>query len=205
MCAGSNPAEGAACTPRESLDRVRLNLGSGGELDPAAVNLDRRPTRGVDVVGDARRLPIRTGALDEVVASSILEHFRTPYDVLDEIHRTLAPAGRCRVRVPCLGTHAAHADPTHVFLADLKTWRQILAGYFDDVKVASEGVKYRDHKLLVAVNHLLVKVFRFHELAQVWVFTANCPRANPQRAWLGWWMEDADEPPPAAGGGPANA
>src|SRR5207244_3592830 len=85
-------------------------------------------------------------------------HLRTPYDVLDEIHRTLAPAGRCTVRVPCLGTHAAHADPTHVFLADLKTWRQILAGYFEAVKVASEGVKNRDHKLLVAVNHVLVKV-----------------------------------------------
>lgn len=184
---------------------MRLNLGSGGELDPAAVNMDRRPTTGVDLVGDARRLPIRTGALDEVVASSILEHFRTPYEALDEIHRTLTPGGRCMVRVPCLGTHAAHADPTHVFLADLKTWRQILAGYFETVKVASEGVKYRDHKLLVAANHVLVKVFRFHELAQVWVFTATGPLAHPERAWLGWWMEDEGEHPRVVGGDPASA
>jgi hypothetical protein len=81
-------------------------------------------------------------------------------------------------------------DPDHVFLADLKQWREILGGYFGDVNARGEGVRYRDSKLLTAACHVAVRVLRMHELAQTWVLTAREKRAEPVRAYVPWWLEE---------------
>ena len=170
------------------MKRLRLNLGCGREIDPNAVNVDRNPFPGVDLVCDIRQLPVGSRTVDEIVASSVLEHLLTPYPVLDEIHRVLRPSGVLWVRVPCLGTYAAHADPTHRFLADLKTWRGILGGYFHKVRVSSEGTKYRDNKLLAGLNLLLIKGLRFHELAQTWIFRCSAKREEARKNPTVWWL-----------------
>ncbi len=82
-------------------------------------------------------------------------------------------------------------DPDHVFLADLKQWREILGGYFTKVSARGEGVRYRDSKLLAAANHFAVGVLRMHELAQTWALTASGKRAEPFRAYVPWWLEEA--------------
>ncbi len=82
-------------------------------------------------------------------------------------------------------------DPDHVFLADLKQWREILGGYFAKVTARGEGVRYRDSKLLVAANHIAVRVLRMHELAQTWELTASSKRAEPTRAYVPWWLEES--------------
>lgn len=170
---------------------LRLNLGSGNRPLPDFVNVDSRALPTVDVVADVRSLPFEDGAADEIEASSLLEHFRNPYEVLDEMHRVLSPTGVLRVRVPSPWSQAGMLDPDHVFLADLKQWREILGGYFGDVKARGEGVRYRDSKLLVAANHVAVRALRMHELAQTWVLTASHKRAAPTRAYVPWWLEDA--------------
>jgi ubiquinone/menaquinone biosynthesis C-methylase UbiE len=169
---------------------LRLNLGSGNRPLPGFLNVDVRNLPTVDVVADVRQLPFDDGTVAEVEASSLLEHFRNPYEVLDEIHRVLAPDGAVRVRVPSPWSQAGMLDPDHVFLADLKQWREILGGYFTKVKARGEGVRYRDSKLLAAANHVAVRVLRMHELAQTWELTASHKRAEPSRAYVPWWLEE---------------
>jgi Methyltransferase domain len=119
-------------------------------------------------------------SLDEVIASSVLEHLYSPFPALDEIHRVMKTSARLLVRVPALGSRAAHRDHTHRFLNNLKGWREILGGYFEHVKVSSEGTRHRDNEVLTAINVLLVKVCRFHELAQVWTFRCSGKRVPAQ-------------------------
>ena len=171
---------------------LRLNLGSGNRPLPGFVNVDTRQLPTVDVVADVRELPFPDEAAVEIEASSLLEHFRDPYAVLDEIHRVLAPEGTLRVRVPSPWSQAGLLDPDHVFLADLKQWRDILHGYFDRVAAHGEGVRYRDSKVLAGLLHVAVRGFRMHELAQVWVLTCSGKRAKAVRAYVPWWLE---EPP----------
>jgi SAM-dependent methyltransferase len=173
----------------------RLNLGSGNRPLAGFVNVDSRPLSTVDVVADVRSLPFPDGSAIEVEASSLLEHFRNPYEVLDEIHRVLAPDGVLRVRVPSPWSQAGMLDPDHVFLADLKQWREILTGYFTSVSARGEGVRYRDNKLLAAACHFAVRVLRMHELAQVWVLSASGKRRDPVRAYTPWWLEETEISP----------
>jgi SAM-dependent methyltransferase len=155
------------------------------------VNLDVRSVPGLGLRADVLRLPFADGAAAEVRAGSLLEHFADPCDVLDELHRVLAPGGRLVVRVPALGTNAAHLDPTHRFLADLHQWRLILRGYFGRVRVGSVGVKYRANPLLVALQRALILGLGFHDLGQCWVLTASRKRPVPSRAFRPWWAEAA--------------
>ena len=112
-----------------------------------------------------------------------------PYELLDEVVRLLKPDGQAVLRVPNLGTYSAHLDMTHRFLADLALWRLILSGYFEEVHVVPVGTKYRDNRLLVTINNILVRVFRFYELAQGWTFICRQKRAQPVRTYTGWWQE----------------
>jgi len=170
--------------------RARLNLGSGNEPLAGHVNLDRRRVAGVDVVGDVAALPFRDGAAALVRASSLLEHFQDPYEVLDEVHRALGADGRFVMRVPALGSWTAHLDPSHVFLADLKLWREILSGYFERVRADPEGVRYRDSRLLAGLCHVATRGLRLLEFADAWRFTCDRPRRPRLRAYLPWWLEE---------------
>ena len=166
-----------------------MNLGSGNEPLPGYLNVDQRTCPGVDLVADVRRLPFADGAVDELMASSLLEHFADPYAVLDEMHRVLHSQARAVVRVPSPFAFIAGMDPTHVFLADLKLWRQILGAYFRRVRVNPEGVRYRDNRLLAAITHFAVRVLRFYDFAQTWRFECAGKQAAPTRAYLPWWLE----------------
>lgn len=168
----------------------RLNFGSGNEPLDGYVNVDARAVPGVTVRADVRHLPFRDSVADDIRASSLLEHFQDPYRVLDEIHRVLAAGGTFVMRVPTPWSMSGVLDPTHVFLADLKLWRQILDGYFESVTVDSEGIRYRDHKLVAAALHVAVQVLRMHEFAQVWRFTCRGRRAQRTIAYVPWWLEE---------------
>jgi SAM-dependent methyltransferase len=171
------------------MSPLRLNVGCGHEVLPGFVNVDLRTVPGLDLRGDVLRLPFADASAAEIRAGSLLEHFADPCDVLDELHRVLAPEGRLVVRVPALGTNAAHLDPTHRFLADLAQWRAILLGYFGRVRVGSVGVKYRSSPLLVAIQRALIAGLRFHDLGQCWILTATVKRPRPVRAFRPWWIE----------------
>lgn len=175
---------------------LRLNVGCGHEVLPGFVNLDVRFVRGIDVQASVLRLPLADGQVSEARAGSLLEHFADPCEVLDELHRVLSPAGHLIVRVPALGTHSAHLDPTHCYLADLAHWRDLLLGYFEKVRVGSVGVRFRSNRLLIAIQHLLIKGLGFHDLGQCWVLTATRKRPMPERPLPPWWAETPSVTPP---------
>lgn len=87
-----------------------LNLGSGvgasdGFLSPAvrAVRLDIDPAApGLDVVGDAQRLPFRDESFDIVYSLAVLEHVRRPWVAAAEIRRVLRRGGHVVLCVPFL-------------------------------------------------------------------------------------------------------
>ena len=168
---------------------LRLNLGSGNDPRVGYVNVDRRAVPGVQLVADVTRLPLRSGCAREIVASSLLEHFADPYSVLDEVHRLLAHGGSFVMRVPAPWSQSGLLDRSHVFLADLKLWREILGGYFAEVGVRPEGVRYRDSKLLAALLHVAVHGLRMFEFAQTWLFRCRGARPDPAPAYLPWWLE----------------
>ena len=169
---------------------VRLNLGSGNDPLPGHVNVDRRRVPGVDVMADVRALPFAEGAAQLVRASSLLEHFADPYSVLDEVHRALRTDGRFVMRVPALWSWAAALDRSHVFLADVKLWREILSGYFERVRADPEGVRYRDSRLLAGLCLLATRGLRLLEFADAWRFTCEAKRAHPARVYVPWWLEE---------------
>ncbi len=79
-----------------------LDLGSGhgssgGALGPSGasvVSVDQRPLGGPHpVVGDAIRLPFRSGSFDGIVCSNLLEHVPSPPAILREIARVVRPRG----------------------------------------------------------------------------------------------------------------
>jgi len=168
----------------------RVNLGSGNEPRAGWVNIDLRLVPGVNLVADVRHLPLGPASVEAVAASSLLEHFADPYAVLDEIHRVLAPHGRLHARVPSPWAVWGPLDRTHTFLADLRLWRDILEGYFEQVTVRSEGARYRDSAVLRAMTLGAIKAFGWHELAEVWAFDCTGKRAAPSRRYVPWWLED---------------
>jgi SAM-dependent methyltransferase len=171
-----------------------LNLGAGpdpgGTARAGAVTVDRRPAAGVDVAADPRRLPFPDGVFLEIHVALVVERFADPYTVLDEIHRVLRHTGRVEVRVPSPWSVWGQLDRSKAFPADLRLWRDVLGGYFDRVELVSEGALYRDNALLRGIARALIRVLRWHELAEMWRFDCREKLPLPQRKSVPWSLED---------------
>jgi SAM-dependent methyltransferase len=179
-----------ALAMRSAEPGVNVDLGCGENKRLGYIGVDKRATRAADVVADARDTPFEQGSVDRVSATCLLEHFENPYEVLDEVVRILKPGGTAVFRLPNLGTYSAHLDTDHKFLADLKLWRTIFSGYFDDVRVKPLGAKYRDNLVLAGLTLIAIRGFRFYELAQGWDFVCTGPRREPEHRYTGWWAEE---------------
>lgn len=175
--------------PELASQPLRIELGCGSTGVGGAIGVDARRTAQTSAVCDVRFSCFRSGVADEVYSFCVLEHLDNPYELMDEVVRILKPGGRAYLRVPNIGTFSSHLDTTHRFLADLRIWRGVMEGYFESVKVVPEGTKYRDNPLLAAINWLLVRGLRFYELTQGWTFVCERKRAEPVRAYRGWWQE----------------
>ncbi len=70
----------------------------GLDYPPSGKRYDMRPT----LWGDAARLPIREGVVDEVVMLEVLEHLPDPQAALLEACRVVRPGGRVLLSVPFL-------------------------------------------------------------------------------------------------------
>lgn len=177
-------------TINSTKPHLKLNIGSGKEPKIGYVNVDLRRLPGlVDVVADICHLPFEDSVFDMVLADSVLEHLPDPRVAITELHRVIKEIGSVEVRVPALGTNAAHLDPTHRYLADLKHWEELLSEAFVEVSISSVGVRWRAHRSLVLLQYLLIRIFGWHELGQCWIISARKPRQKlmkiiPQRWWL---------------------
>lgn len=173
------------------MERVIINLGSGSGQQPGAIGLDRRITPAVGIVCDATKIALRDNTVDELYSYCLLEHFERPQEVLIEVHRVIKPGGMALLRVPNIGTYAAHLDLTHRFLGDLTIWKEVIGGFFQHVKVRPIGTKYRDNPLLRAINVGMIKGLKFYELSEAWDFICTGPRPYPAPGYEGWWEEES--------------
>lgn len=82
---------------------VRLNVGCGPKPQPEYLNVDERELEGVDLIADVRSLPFREGAVAEIYAAHVMEHFtelELKADVLPAWYRLLKSDGKLRAAVP---------------------------------------------------------------------------------------------------------
>jgi SAM-dependent methyltransferase len=78
-----------------------INLGSGATFyGPHVVNFDILKWPHVDIIGDAHRLPFRSGSVAAVFCQAVLEHVPQPTLVVAEMDRILQPGGKLYVDVP---------------------------------------------------------------------------------------------------------
>lgn len=64
--------------------------------------IDIAPGESVDLVGDARSLPLADASVDVILCTQVIEHIPEPAKVLDELHRVLRPEGRLILTVPSI-------------------------------------------------------------------------------------------------------
>jgi SAM-dependent methyltransferase len=109
------------------LAPVCLDLGCGDQKQyPGNIGVDVRHARDVDVVADLTDgIPVPDRAVDRVFAVHVLEHLIDFLPLVDECHRVLRPGGVLHVLSPWWRYVNAVADPTHVRLLDVQTFKGI--------------------------------------------------------------------------------
>ena len=115
---------------RELAELRLLHVGCGGWIFPHAVNVDRVPLPGVDVVHDldVAPWPFPDGRFDEVAGLQVFEHVADPIAFINEAHRVLAPGGHLFVTVPHWRSENAFTDPTHRRFCTERTFDYWIAG-----------------------------------------------------------------------------
>ena len=73
------------------------------------INLDIALYPGVNLIGDAHKLPLKSARIDGIIIIAVLEHVVSPDLVVEEMYRVLKPGGRIYVEVPFLQGY--HPDP----------------------------------------------------------------------------------------------
>ncbi|RQX57570.1 hypothetical protein DLJ57_05175 [Micromonospora chalcea] len=106
---------------------VVVDLGCGATKQwPGNLGLDIYPAPGVNAVANlAGSLPLRDASVDVFFAVHIVEHLIDFLPLFDECHRVLRPGGVLHVMSPWWRHVNAVADPTHVRLLDVQTFKGI--------------------------------------------------------------------------------
>lgn len=92
--------------------QIAVNIGSGNSvLGPEFTNVDLMPYPNVHVVTGADRLPFDDSTVDVLVSIAVLEHVRSPGQMIEEFFRVLRPGGTAYIFVPFIqGFHASPHD-----------------------------------------------------------------------------------------------
>ena len=108
-----------------SAGEIILDVGSGNDRNhPTFINVDILPDREVDIIADARELPIKDSVIDGIVSIVSLEHIPRSDLALDEFSRVLKPGGQSLIVVPFM-------QPLHAAPSDFKRWT--IAGLTEDL------------------------------------------------------------------------
>jgi SAM-dependent methyltransferase len=123
---------------------VRLDIGCGKNKKEGFTGVDALPFDGVDVVHNLTdRWPWDDGAVDEIHASHVIEHFNAGQRcfIFNEMHRVLKVGGTVTLIAPHWASNRAYGDPTHqwppfaemaLFYLD-KAWRETQAPHTNDL------------------------------------------------------------------------
>lgn len=92
-------------------ENIIIDVGAQSKrLRDDVLTVDLAPFKGVDLVGNALRLPIAEGAVDLVINTGVLEHVEDVDGVVAEFHRVLRPGGVVYTEIPFMQGY--HPDPT---------------------------------------------------------------------------------------------
>lgn len=109
---------------------LKIDLGGGTAPARGYLNIDHVHGEGPLLVRlGEMRLPFTDGRVDAARASHVLEHIPAGaprLQIMNEVHRVLAPWGTFQIIVPLFPSWQAIADPTHVSL-----WVMESFDYFD--------------------------------------------------------------------------
>jgi len=87
---------------------MKLNIGCGSQIlsnEEGWVNLDlRKYYPDINILADARNLPFKNNAFDEVYSSHLIEHFhfQEAFDILQEWKRVIREGGKLVIETPDL-------------------------------------------------------------------------------------------------------
>jgi SAM-dependent methyltransferase len=116
--------------PREPKDfplgRWNLYIGGAGRAVGGYVNLDLFAVPGVDVSADAHCLPFRDDTFQRVECDAVLEHVRSPEQVMREIRRVLVPGGYAHLVTPFC--HPFHEYPKDYRRFTIDGLKELAAG-----------------------------------------------------------------------------
>ena len=94
-----------------------------------------------DVQADAIHLPICDNSFDVVICAEVLEHLRSPIDVIREAYRVLRPSGTILVTVPFL--FPIHSDPYDFGRYTDYYWLEIFRDTgFQDILIEKQGLYF---------------------------------------------------------------
>lgn len=81
---------------------MKINMGAGGRILPGYFHIDITPGEGIDLVADAKSVPLPDGCASEILAVHLFEHlYRWQSEVaLREWHRLLKPRGLLALEMP---------------------------------------------------------------------------------------------------------
>ena len=142
-----------------------LDLGAGNpresEHHPNVVFHEFVHYAHTDVVNLFDRLPYREGTFDAVISKAAFEHLARPWEMADEIYRTLKPGGY--VTVDTAFMFPLHGDPYHFFNMTLDGAREIFKRFtpirFGVKPYQSPSFSFRA-QMNTALEHLQSEVWR---------------------------------------------
>lgn len=160
-----------------------LNLGSGRKVVAGAVNIDRAPDLGADVIHDLDKFPwpLPSNHFHEVLANDVIEHLGNVMEVFTEIHRICGDGAVVRLTVPHFTCANSFTDPTHrhhfgFFSFDYLTGDNELS-YYSSVRFRKRSVQ------LIFYPSMVNKI--------VWRLANRYPEAWERRwAWIfpAWFL-----------------
>jgi predicted SAM-dependent methyltransferase len=121
-----------------------IDIGSGGwKRREGILNLDIRPLPNVDIVADARKIPLEDRGLDKIIAREVIEHFSRDeiLPLLKEWNRVLRMGGTMEIQTP---------DGERV----LDNWRKMPPGRIWGALYGAQKNKEDLHKMLFTIESI---------------------------------------------------
>jgi len=120
-------------------DKVIVNLGSG-PMRPSGrediINIDCFAFHEVDLIADARDLPLEDGVVDLIFNNGLIEHTDSPHAIVREMSRVLRPGGAVFCFCPFMQPY--HAAPDDYFRWTIPGIRTLFSGFRDvEIEIAA--------------------------------------------------------------------
>jgi glycogen synthase len=164
---------------RFDSNSVIVDVGAqSARLREDVITVDLVPFPGVDIVGNAHRLPVADNSVDLVINTGVLEHVEDADAVVSEFHRVVRPGGVVYTEIPFMqGYHPDPADFMRLTYSGLKrTFRRF---HIEEMDVSSGPFS----ALAWVVREVLASIFTGPaKFTWAWMLSG----------WLSFWLKYLD-------------